>query len=340
MIWATANANLALVKYWGKVDEVAKHPATASLSVTLDGLSTVVGVELSDALDDDQIDGLPASAAAKVLGFLDAFRTRFGARQRARVTLTSNFPVAAGLASSASTFAALAKAMVAASGRRVEDDELAEIARFGSGSACRSVFGGYVEWRPQGRGSVVARVASKEHWPLTILVAVTSERPKAVGSSEGMRRTAATSPYYGAWIAAGGADLAEARAAVRDRDLTRLGVTAERNCLRMHAAALAADPPLLYWEPATLAVMRAVWGLRERGVTAYFSIDAGPQVKVLCEPAAAETVSAALASVPGVLRILRSRPGDAPRLLEEEPEWVRAARSNEGASAVRRAVAS
>ena len=322
MNWALANSNLALVKYWGKTDEVAKHPAGPSLSVTLDGLSTVAGVEWVDEVDDEII-GLPEGPARKVRRFLDAVRNRFDLTSRARVTLRSNFPVAAGLASSASTFAALAKAAAAAARLDLDPFELAEIARLGSGSACRSIFGGFVEWRPEGGSSVVAPIAAKDHWPLAILVAVTSERPKAVGSSEGMRLTAATSPFYGAWIESGPADFAAARQAIDRRDLAVLGQVAERNCLRMHATAMAADPPLLYWEPATIAVMRRVGELRASGTPAFFSIDAGPQVKVLCEPSAAEVVKAALGAVPGVLRVLVSGPGEAARSIDSPPAWAR-----------------
>ncbi|HUE40009.1 MAG TPA: diphosphomevalonate decarboxylase [Candidatus Binatia bacterium] len=322
MVWAVANSNLALVKYWGKSDEGAKQPAAASLSVTLDSLCTVAGVEFSDTVAEDSVEGLPGGPATRVAAFLEGFRSRFELRCRARVTLRSNFPVAAGLASSASNFAALTKAAAAAAGLDLDDDELADVARLGSGSACRSIHGGFVEWRPEDGRSVVERIASKEHWPLCILVAVTSERPKDVGSSEGMRRTAATSPYYRAWLDSGAEDFAEARQAILNRSLERLGIVAERNCLRMHAAALASVPPLLYWEPATVAVMREVKALRDRGTQAYFSIDAGPQVKVLCEPAMAPAVRAALGSVPGVLRVLESRPGGAARLLDSPPSWA------------------
>jgi diphosphomevalonate decarboxylase len=322
MAWAVANSNLALVKYWGKGEEGANHPAGASLSVTLDSLSTAAQVLFSAGLSDDRVEGLPPSAEAKVLRFLERFRTTFGVRGHAAVFLASNFPVAAGLASSASTFAALSKAAASAAGLSLGDAELAEIARTGSGSACRSIYGGFVEWRPQGGGSVVEPIAAREHWSLRVLVAVTSEEPKAVGSSEGMRRTAATSPYYPAWLRSGADDLAEVRAAIHARDLSRLGAAAERNCMRMHAAAMAARPPLVYWEPATLAAMRRVWELRDRGVEAYFSIDAGPQVKVLCGADDAEAVKAAMVAVPGVIRVLSSQPGDGARVVERPPPWA------------------
>jgi diphosphomevalonate decarboxylase len=322
MNWALANSNLALVKYWGKTDEVAKHPAGPSLSVTLDGLSTVAGVEWDATLAEHRIDGLPEGPSRKVRTFLDAVRRRHSIAGHAHVVLASNFPVAAGLASSASTFAALAKAAVTATGAVLADRELSDLARLGSGSACRSIFGGFVEWRPESGGSVVEPILGKSEWPIAILVAVTSERAKAVGSSEGMRRTAATSPYYDAWIECGPSDFAAARRALASRDLAALGQVAERNCVRMHAAALAADPPLVYWEPATLAVMRRVTELREAGIAAYFSIDAGPQVKVLCASEAAEAVRAALAAVPGVLRVIGSRPGDGVRSIDAPPAWA------------------
>ncbi len=330
MIWVTANSNLALVKYWGKADDRANHPAAPSLSVTLDGLTTAAGVRFEAGLDENLVSGLPAGPAARVADFLDGVRARFGIRAKARVALASNFPVAAGLASSASTFAALATASAAAAGVEVTPEELADQARTGSGSACRSIFAGFVEWRPEGGGSRVGPVAAADHWSLAILVAVTSESAKRVSSREGMKRTAATSPYYRAWLESGAADFAEVRSAILDRDLARLGRPIERNTLRMHAAALAADPPLVYWEPATISVIRRVWELREEGVEAYFSIDAGPQVKVLCENAAADRVAGELQHVKGVLRVLRSRPGGAPVVRERAPEWVRVERAAVG----------
>lgn len=323
MIWVAANSNLALVKYWGKVPGAANRAASGSLSVTLDGLTSVAGVEVDPSLGDDQVEWRPPGPQAPVRAFLDDARAWLGGAARFRVVLGSSFPVAAGLASSASTFAALATAVAAALGRAEPPAALAPLARLGSGSACRSLLGGFVEWRPE--ADEVVEVAPAEHWNLAILVAVTSEEPKRVSSRDGMARTAATSPYHRAWLEAGATDLEDVRAAIRERDLERLGRHAERNCLRMHAAALAADPPLLYWEPATVAVMREVWALRRRGVEACFSIDAGPQVKVLCRADAAGLVEAAVRAVPGVRRVLRSRPGGAPRLLDAAPAWLETA---------------
>jgi diphosphomevalonate decarboxylase len=132
-----------------------------------------------------------------------------------------------------------------------------------------------------------------------------------------MDRTARTSPFYRGWLEAVAGDLAEARTAIRERDLPRLGAVAERSALRMHGAAMGADPAVLYWTPATLAALETVAALRERGVPAYFTIDAGPHVKVLCGADHAAEVEAALASTPGVLRTLIASPGRGARVLQE-----------------------
>jgi diphosphomevalonate decarboxylase len=149
------------------------------------------------------------------------------------------------------------------------------------------------------------------------VVAVTADAPKTLGSTEAMQRTARTSPYYPSWVAAVGTDLCEARAAIAERDLSRLGAVTERNALRMHAAALAADPPILYWTSATLAAMETVRELRARRVPAFFTIDAGPHVKVLCAATHAAEIEAALAATRGVLRTLVASPGRGARVLQE-----------------------
>ena len=317
MRWAQASSNLALVKYWGKAPGAGNRAARGSLSVTLEGLTTFAGLAFGPGTGEDRID-VPQPARPRIAAFLDVARRRLGVSERAHVRLHSTFPVAAGLASSASTFAALALAATAAAGREPVESEVARLAQAGSGSACRSVPGGFVEWRPAPRDEIV-RIADPDHWDLAVIVAVVSEGPKAVGSSEGMAHTAATSPYYDAWLAAGASDLEPVRRAILARDLEMLGAHAERNALRMHAAAIAADPALLYWAPATVAVIERVRSLRREGTGAWLSIDAGPQVKVLCARASAEAVARALAEVPGVVRVIRSRPGGAACLLETSP---------------------
>ena len=312
---ARANVNVALVKYWGKRDPALNLPATGSISLTLDGLGTEAAVGFGGGQADRLvIDGVDAAGeeARRVVRFLDLVRAAARRHERGKVVMRSTVPRGIGLASSAAAFAALALAASRAAGLALDPSGLSALARRGSGSAARSIFGGFVEWhrgeRADGVDSFAEPLAPVDHWDLRTIVAITSTAPKAVSSRDGMLRTAA-SPFYPAWVAGAEADLAEARAAIRARDLEALGLVAEHSALKMHAAALAARPPLVYWRAATVECMHRVWALRTDGVAAFFTIDAGPQVKVLCAPEDAARVAAVLESVPGVERILECGPG-------------------------------
>jgi diphosphomevalonate decarboxylase len=312
---ARANANVALVKYWGKRDPVLNLPATGSISLTLDGLAVEARVAFDgEEADRFAIDGKPAAGeeAERLRAFLDVLRAEAARDDRAAVATRSTVPRGIGLASSAAAFAALALAGSRAAGLRLEPPALSALARRGSGSAARSVFGGFVEWRrgdrPDGRDSIAEPLLEPGDWDVRVVVAVTDGGPKAVSSRAGMARAAA-SPLYPAWLAGAGADLAEARAAIRARDLEALGLLAEHSALKMHAIGLAARPPLLYWRGPTVECLHRVWALRAEGTPAFVTIDAGPQVKVLTTPRAAAAVADLLAAVPGVERILTCAPG-------------------------------
>ena len=319
---ARANVNVALVKYWGKRDTALNLPATGSISLTLDGLGAEAAVAFGGGGEADRllIDGVDASGgeATRLTRFLDVVRAAAGRRERATVAMRGTVPRGIGLASSAAAFAALALAASRAAGLALDPPGLSALARRGSGSAARSIFGGFVEWhrgeRADGVDSFAEPLAPVDHWDVRTVVAVTSTAPKAVSSRDGMLRTAA-SPFYPAWVAGAEADLAETRAAIRARDLEALGLVAEHSALKMHAAALAARPPLVYWRPATVECIHRVWALRAEGVAAFFTIDAGPQVKVLCAPAEAQRVAAALEAVPGVERIITCGPGRGAELI-------------------------
>jgi diphosphomevalonate decarboxylase len=322
---AVAGTNIALVKYWGKRDEALNLPATGSLSLTLDRLGTRTRVAFDGgdgARDRVTLDGAPAAekVAARVTAFLDRVRSRAGIALRATVLTDNSVPTASGLASSASGFAALAVASARAADLALTATELSVLARLGSGSAARSIFGGFVEMargaRADGGDAAAQPIAGAEGWDVRLVVAITAAGEKSLGSTAAMRRTAETSPYYEAWVRGVDGDLAAARAAIAARDLAALGAVAERSALRMHASALAADPPILYWNPATLAAMVRVRALREAGTPAFFTIDAGPHVKVLCAARDAEPIAASLGEAPGVLRTLIAAPGPGARIVE------------------------
>ena len=300
---ARANVNVALVKYWGKRDPELNLPATGSISLTLEGLSVEARVAFGEhATDRIEIDGGPARGeeAARVTHFLDVLRREAGRHERA------------------DAFAALALARSRAAGLRLEPPALSTLARRGSGSAARSIFGGFVEWRrgerKDGRDSVASSLATTDGWDIRVVIAVTASAPKVVSSRAGMTR-ALSSPLYPAWVASVEADLDEARAAIRARDFEALGLLAEHSALKMHAIGLAARPALLYWRGATIECMHRVWALRAEGTAAFFTIDAGPQVKVLCQTAAADRVVEVLRDTPGVERILTCAPGGGAEVL-------------------------
>lgn len=320
-VTAIAGTNIALVKYWGKRDPALNLPAAGSLSLTLANLGSQTTVRFAadaggaDGRDRVLLGGVPAEArfAERVVRFLDLVRALAGLDLRADVATTNTVPTAAGLASSAAGFAALALAASRAAGLMLAPAELSALARRGSGSAARSIFGGFVELaagsRPDGSDAVAHPLADEHAWDVRMCVAVTGSGAKAIGSTAAMERTARTSPYYAAWIASVPGDLDQARSAVATRDLARLGEVAERSATRMHASALAAEPHILYWNPATVAAMATVRELRAGGTAAYFTIDAGPHVKVLCASADVPVVERALGATPGVLRVLVLAPG-------------------------------
>jgi diphosphomevalonate decarboxylase len=288
---AVAHPNIALAKYWGKRDVPLNLPAVPSLSLTLDGWKTKTTVTPANA-DVFVLDGV-TTQAPNVFRVLDLVAPD---RPRCEVVSKNDFPTGAGLASSASGFAALVTAAAAAFGRTLDPDALSVLARRGSGSACRSIHGGFVEWRMGERedGTDSHGVGLPSDWPVAMAVAIVDERRKPVGSTAGMERCRRTSALWSAWVDQAPGDVEEARAAVLARDLERLGTVMERSTFRMHATMHTASPPLLYWQPGTVAALHAVFALRERGVGAWATMDAGPQVKVLCAPADADTVVAAL----------------------------------------------
>jgi diphosphomevalonate decarboxylase len=318
---AMAHPNIALAKYWGKREDGANLPAVPSLSVTLAGMMTTTRVAFDASLESDELvlggARAPAEATARVSRLLDRVRAASGRADHARVTSLNDFPTAAGLASSASAFAALALAASSAAGLAYDPRTISDLARRSSVSAARSVFGGFVELRAGRAGDAFLGadpVAPETHWDLRVVVAVTSERPKDVGSTDGMRHTVLTSPYYPAWVASAPVLCARVHDAVARRDLEALGLAAEQSALLMHAAALGASPAVVYWTGATVEALGEVRRLRARGVAAYATIDAGPHVKVLTTPADEAGVAAAMRAVPGVLRTISTCSGPGARL--------------------------
>lgn len=313
---ASARANIALAKYWGKADVEHNVPAVPSISLTLDQLVTETEVCFSECLESDvvMLDGRPATEGEtrRAIAMLNRARCASGLKWKATVTSTNYFPTAAGLASSASGFAALAAAATRAAGLELDSETLSVLARRSSASAARSIFGGFVELpggKP-GRESLAAhQVAPPCYWDVRLIVALTAAGRKSVSSTDAMERSRKTSPYYQAWVEHAPCWATAIKQAIHDRDLAALGPAMEQSTFSFHSCAMTAEPSILYWNPATLAVIQTVVGLRARGVSAWSTMDAGPHVKVLCAPSDASRVQQALDRTPGVLETRVARPG-------------------------------
>ena len=315
MTTARACANIALVKYWGKRDSGTLNlPATGSLSVSLAALVTETTVTFERALAEDEV-GLDTPAArARVVHFLDLVRARAGITTRARVDTRNRFPTAAGLASSASGFAALALAATRAAGLELPSRELSILARRGSGSAARSIFGGFVRMHAgmheDGSDAYAEPIDTLLARRVRVVVAIVGAgAPKQHASRDAMEHVAETSPLYRGWVALVPEDLAAAEAAIAGGDVEALGTIAEANALAMHATAIAARPAIIYWQPATIALLAAVRALRAAGRAAWATMDAGPHVKVLTTAEDAADVARALGAVEGVSSTLISEVG-------------------------------
>ena len=319
---AIAHPNVALIKYWGKADTAQNLPAVGSLSLTLAGLSTQTSVRFESALVKDEITINGASvdsALPQVERCLSELRQRAGVSKKAFVESINDFPTAAGLASSASGYAALVTAAAAALGLELTVEELANIARLGSGSAARSLYSGIVTLQKSNDGSSQVNcesISAPEDWPLTVLVAITSREHKTIGSTDGMERSKETSPYYQAWIQSHEHDLQHAIDYVGARAFQQLADVSEHSCLKMHAVAQTSQPPLLYWSGITLDLLQKVQELRAQQIPAFFTVDAGPQVKVVCLPEVADRVAQELHQVPGVLEIIRATLGQGARVVQ------------------------
>jgi diphosphomevalonate decarboxylase len=301
-----ASPSLALIKYWGKRDARNNTPATPSVAVTLGGLTTQTHVTLAE--QDRVTVGDDPQPSARYEAFFRGVRAFLGCRHGFQAVSRNDFPTSAGLASSSSGFAALACACVWASDVEPPMSRLSELARLGSASAARAVWGGFV-LLPRGARAAV-QLWPPEHWPeLRILAVITREGAKGTPTRDAMASTRAHSPYYRAWVRSSRRILPEALRAVADRDLERLGEVARTSSNRMHAVMLASRPPLRYWTPESVAVMDVCAELRGRGVGAWETLDAGPQVKVLCLETDRGAIETALGERLPALRVLRAWPG-------------------------------
>ncbi len=283
-----AHPNIALVKYWGKRDEQLNLPAVGSISVTLDELQTRTTIEKLIGKCQDEIIFNDVIAdekeAEKIRKYIDLFREKSNEKIYLKVATSNNFPTSAGLASSASGFAALAKGLSEIFELKLNAQELSRIARLGSGSAARSIFGGYVQLHkgilPSGEDCFAEQILTADDFPLKTIIAITDKTPKKVSSRKGMKESQQTSPYYNSWVESSDNDLLVMKKAIIEKDFFTIAEISIQSCLKMHSVMMTTQPPLIYWNSKTFAIIEQVLKMYNEKFPVFFTIDAGPQVKI------------------------------------------------------------
>jgi diphosphomevalonate decarboxylase len=317
---AVSHPNIAFIKYWGNLDSTLRIPVNGSISMNLAELETTTTVTFDNSLKQDTLvlNGKVADSTQvkRVADFLDIIRRLAGISLFARVDSINNFPTGAGIASSAAAFSALALAGSKAAGLDLDEKALTRLARRGSGSASRSIPDGFVEWIPgtTDDDSYSVTLAPASSWDLVDVIAVVAAGEKKTGSSEG-HGLAGTSPFQNARVADAPRRITLCREAVLSRDFDKLAAVMELDSDMMHAVMMTSTPPLFYWEPASLRIIKSVPDWRNNGLPCAYTLDAGPNVHVLCPGSAAKDVAFRLKNTEGVVSVLTASTGGPARLI-------------------------
>lgn len=319
---AIAHPNIAFIKYWGNSNDRLRLPVNSSISMNLDGLFAETSVEWLDHLSSDEFtlngETQTGESLQRVAHHLEILRNRLGRQSKAKVVSANNFPTGAGIASSAAAFAALTAAGVAAAGETLSERELSTIARLGSGSAARSIPSGFVEWYAADthEDSYAQSLFAPDYWNLVDIVAVINKGHKAVGSTAG-HSSAQTSPLQAARVAEANERVARVRAAISERNFNDFAEVVELDSNLMHSVMMTSNPPLFYWEPASLRIMKLVREWRAEGLRVCYTLDAGPNVHCICVRSDAETVRSRLNKLSEVLTTLSANVGGGAQVLQQ-----------------------
>ena len=325
-----ASSDIALVKYWGKKDEILRLPENGSVSIVLDGLDTITTVEFSENYTADQVfiqdEEIENSSieAARVSKHLDKLRALAkqanitGAHWFAKVVSKNTFPRGTGLSSSGSGMAALTYAAAASLGLELSQKELSILSRQASGTACRCACGGFVQWLDgeTSDSSYSETIFAKDHWDIRDVVAVVDEGMKKISSTEG-HTTAQSSPFFLVRQEKIKAKIEAVKQAISEKDFTKLGAIVEAEALEFHSILLTSEVPLILWYPGTVQVMHEVQKMREEGIACYFTINTGFNVHILTLPEFENVVQNRLAALPLVVKTLSAKVGDKPSEIAE-----------------------
>jgi diphosphomevalonate decarboxylase len=320
---ARAYANIALIKYWGNLNEELRLPLNNTISFNLDKMHTTTTVDFSPVYKEDAVfineQEVNGPKKDRVIQHIDRFRNLAAKDYKVKMVSRNSFPTGAGIASSASAFAALSLACSSALSLNLNEKELSSIARLGSGSAARSIPGGFVEWLASDKheGSYAHQIASPDHMDICDIIAIVSEKEKKTGSTDG-HKLAPTSLYHNARIEHIFKEVNTVRKAILEKDLDTMGPIIENDALALHFIAMTSNPHLFYWEPLTLDLMKAIQNWRKSGVKAYFTIDAGPNVHIITTSEYATEIERRLKDFHGVIEISRNRPAGPAHLLSED----------------------
>ncbi|MBI4097504.1 MAG: diphosphomevalonate decarboxylase [Candidatus Levybacteria bacterium] len=318
---AKAPSNIAFVKYWGRKDEELRLPENGSVSMCLSGLETTTTVEFDEKFNQDQIiiNGVEESLQDnRAVKHLDRIRKVANIATKAKVVTENNFPTGTGLSSSASGFAALTLAAASSAGLKLSEKELSILARQGSGSACRSIPDGFVEWLDGDTSdtSYAVSIFPPEYFDIADVVVVVSTDKKFLATTEG-QKTARTSPFFETRLSMIKDKINRVKKAIEDKNFSEFGELIEKEALEFHSILFSSKPPLFYWTPETVKVMKLVQALRIGGLECYFTINTGQDVHVICKKADAETVSKTLSEIPEVRNTIINYPAKGAHLVQE-----------------------
>jgi diphosphomevalonate decarboxylase len=316
---AIAHPNFALIKYWGKSNAGGNIPAMSSLAVTLDNLMSETTVSFPKFLERDTwiLNDIEQNSLGQIQPPCDYLKKISLIDRPILIESKNNFPTAAGLASSASGIASLITALDKALETNLSNQQMVEAAILGSGSSARSLFSGFVHLEVFEDQVKCETILEVEEWPLNVIVCITSTSQKEISSRQGMEISKMTSPIYKDWVSNHHEDIEIALKAIQAKDFYQLGKITELNCLKMHNVMKTSKPSIDYWNQVTHRCVEKVKDMQQKSIPVFFTIDAGPQVKIICEPSVSKNVMSLMRRIPGVQSIIKSSLGKGARIIHE-----------------------
>lgn len=309
---AAAPSNIAFIKYWGKKDERLRLPTNGSISMNLSNLSTTTTVDFSSGYQQDSVivDGSSDEKQTKrVIKHLDRIRELAKVDNRAKVVSKNNFPVSTGLSSSASGFAALTLAGICAAGLSLSERQLSQLARLASGSSCRSIPDGFVEWKigDNHQSSYAVSIFPADWWDIIDVVVVVSRVKKEISTAEG-QKLAKTSLFFKTRLIKIKDKISRVKLYIERRDFKKFGELVENEALELHSIMFTSKPSLIYLLPETLKIMRMINNWRNEGLPAYFTVNTGQNIHLICQKGDLNKIVSRLKNLSIVKDIIVNKP--------------------------------